>query len=56
VARGFTRYAKRNEIRIQRPANTGAIREIPIVWDAIADGDNQHMNIVMLPGDTIIVP
>ena len=56
MAGGFNRYAERNNVKIQRPAGNGQVREIPIHWDAIAKQDRLDMNIVILPGDTIVVP
>ena len=55
LAGGFTRYAKRNEMMLQRrdPRN-GKIRTIPLAFDFLMS--RPDMNIVLLTGDSLFVP
>jgi polysaccharide export outer membrane protein len=55
-AGGFTRYAERDKVKIQRRNESGELRMIPLSFDAIAKGDHPEMNVTVLAGDTIIVP
>jgi polysaccharide export outer membrane protein len=56
LAGGFTRFAERDKIVIIRRNGSHKARKIPIVYSAIAKGDNEHMNLVLLAGDTVHVP
>jgi polysaccharide export outer membrane protein len=57
LAGGFTRFAKRNEMVLQRrDAKTGEIRTIPLAYDALASGKRPDMNIVLVTGDSLFVP
>ncbi len=56
LAGGFTRFAKRNQMVLMRRDSHGAIRRIPIVYEAIANGSHPEMNIVILAGDSLYVP
>jgi len=57
LAGGPSKFAKRNEITLlRRNLKSGAIRKIPLDYDAIASGKRQDMNIYILAGDTIWVP
>lgn len=56
LAGGFTRFAKRNEMKLMRRAKDGAIRTIPLVYDLLATGERPDMNIYMLAGDSLYVP
>ncbi len=56
LAGGFTRYAERDKIVILRRSQAGKIRKIPVDFRAIATGDHTEMNLVILSGDTVIVP
>lgn len=56
LAGGFTRYAERDKIVILRRTQNGQVRKVPIDFRAIATGDHIEMNLVILPGDTVIVP
>ena len=56
-AGGFTRFAKRNDMTLQRrDAATGRIRAIPLVYDLLVDGTHPEMNLVMIAGDSLYVP
>ncbi len=57
MAGGFTRFAKRNKITIVRhSANSRNTYQVPIAWDFLVSGEHEEMNLVVLPGDTIMVP
>ncbi len=57
LAGGFTRFAKRNEIVIQRrDPKTGQVRQIPIAYGLIANGEQPEMNLVLLAGDSLHIP
>ncbi|KAB2894484.1 MAG: polysaccharide transporter [Kofleriaceae bacterium] len=57
LAGGFTRFAKRNEMVLQRrDAKTGAVRTIPLAYDALSTGKRPDMNIVLMTGDSLFVP
>jgi polysaccharide export outer membrane protein len=57
LAGGFTRFAKRNEIQLQRrDMRTGAIRSIPLAYDILASGKRPDMNLVLIAGDSLYVP
>lgn len=56
LAGGFTRFASRDKIVIVRRNKQGEVRKIPINYDAIVRGGHQEMNLVILPGDQIVVP
>ena len=57
LAGGFTRFAKRNEMVLQRrDAKTGVVRTIPLAYDALVGNKRPDMNIVLLAGDSLYVP
>lgn len=55
-AGGFTRFAERDKITLQRRNAKGQIRRIPIVYKFIEDGSHPEMNLVLLAGDSLHVP
>jgi len=56
LAGGFTRFASRDSIRLQRRDEKGQVRSIPIVYSMIASGEHPEMNLVVLSGDSLYVP
>jgi polysaccharide biosynthesis/export protein len=56
LAGGFTRFASRDSIVLQRRDEKGTIRKIPIVYSHISSGDHPEMNLVILAGDSLYVP
>ncbi len=57
MAGGFTRFASRNDIVLQRrDRETDEVREIPIAYRAISSGEHPEMNLVLLPGDSLHIP
>lgn len=56
-AGGASRFAETERIILmRRDAKTGDLRKIPISYDLIISGERPDMNLVLLPGDTILVP
>ncbi|MCE9575448.1 MAG: polysaccharide biosynthesis/export family protein [Deltaproteobacteria bacterium] len=57
LAGGFTRFAKRNSMTLQRrDAKTGAVRMIPLAYDFLVDGSHPEMNLTLIGGDSLFVP
>lgn len=56
LAGGFSRFAKRNEMKLMRRGADGKIRNIPLVYDLLATGERPDMNIYMVSGDSLYVP
>jgi polysaccharide export outer membrane protein len=56
MAGGLSRFARRDEIRMQRRDAKGNTHEIPFDFDALASGRRNDMNIYVMPGDSIYVP
>jgi polysaccharide export outer membrane protein len=57
LAGGFTRFAKRNQMVLQRrDPKTGTVRTIPLAYDALVGTKRPDMNIVLLAGDSLYVP
>jgi len=54
-AGGLTDYAKKKKIYILRNEN-GKHSKLPFDYDAVLRGEHMEMNIVLLPGDTLVVP
>jgi polysaccharide biosynthesis/export protein len=52
---GVTEYAKRKKIFILRGAD-GKQTRIPFDYEAVLSGQKPEMNVVIEPGDTIVVP
>jgi polysaccharide export outer membrane protein len=52
---GFTRFADKDEIVILRNRH-GKHEVIPFNYSEVAQGENLDTNIVLRPGDTIVVP
>jgi polysaccharide biosynthesis/export protein len=54
-AGGLTDYAKRGKIYILRRENGKEVR-LPFDYSAVIQGKRSEQNIVLLPGDTVVVP
>jgi len=52
---GFTTWAKKNKVRILRPTQEG-LKEYRFDYRAYLAGKAPGTNLVLLPGDTIVVP
>lgn len=55
MAGGFTTFASRNKIFIYNPNTEGEDR-LPFNYSSFVSGQDSHQNIVLRPGDTVIVP
>jgi polysaccharide export outer membrane protein len=60
MAGGFTEYAKKNRMQVVRlrPNGDHKIHElrIPIRYDDLLAGGGKPGNIILLSGDTVVVP
>lgn len=57
MAGGPTRYSNsRATVVVRKDKASGKVRLIPVDYQAIASGKSPHMDITVLPGDTIHVP
>lgn len=56
MAGGMTEYASENKIRIIRRSSSGEQTAIRFRYKDVADGDNLNQNILLKPGDTVVVP
>lgn len=55
-AGGFKDFAKETKIYVLRPVPGGARVRIPFDYKAVIRGRNMQENVVLKPGDTIVVP
>lgn len=56
VVGGFSPYANRRKIRILRPQPDGSVEEIRFNFNRFVKGSDTGSNILLEPGDTIVVP
>jgi polysaccharide export outer membrane protein len=56
VVGGFSPYANRRKIRILRPKPDGSVEEIRFNYNRFVKGNDPGSNILLEPGDTIVVP
>lgn len=60
MAGGFTDYAKRNKLQVVRLVSNGNHKlhelHIPIRYEEIVAGKSESGNIILLSGDTVVVP
>jgi polysaccharide export outer membrane protein len=56
LAGGPNRYASPNAIVVIRPAESGIAQRISIDYEQILSGKSPAQNIVLLAGDTVVVP
>jgi polysaccharide biosynthesis/export protein len=60
MAGGFTDYAKKNKLQVLRVTENGDHKRqevhIPIRYDDVVAGRGEPGNIVLHPGDTVVVP
>jgi polysaccharide export outer membrane protein len=54
-AGGLTDYAKKKKIYVLRNENGKPVK-FPFDYDAVLNGTHLELNIVLLPGDTLVVP
>ena len=55
VAGGFDKFADRNNIKVLRNTPQGQ-KAIPVYYDQLIRGERLESNIILNPGDTILVP
>lgn len=55
LAGGFTPFAQKNDILILRRRN-GILEDLPFRYNEIEKGKNLAQNIILQPGDAIVVP
>lgn len=56
IAGGFQPFAGRGEIKLIRRGLDGRALEFPFDYNSYVDGENLDQNILLAPGDRIIVP
>jgi polysaccharide biosynthesis/export protein len=60
MAGGFTDYAKKNKLQVVRVTQNGDYKRqevhIPIRYDDLVSGRGEPGNIILHPGDTVVVP
>jgi len=57
LAGGFTQFAVKNKMFVLRKLpGTGAETKINVRYDDIVSGSDTAQNIVLIPGDTVVVP
>ena len=56
IAGGTTTFAKLDDIKILRRDNKGALIAIPFDFSDIEKGKRLHQNILLRPGDVVVVP
>ncbi len=57
TAGGFTPYAAKNKMFVLRKSsNKGAEIRINVSYDDIVSGEDSSKNILLVPGDTVVVP
>jgi polysaccharide export outer membrane protein len=54
-AGGLTEFAKHKKIYVLRAEN-GRERKLPFDYDAVLRGEHMELNVVLVAGDTIVVP
>jgi polysaccharide export outer membrane protein len=54
LAGGFTEFASRNKVTVRRRSNDNSEKVIPIKYHDILSG--LQSNVMMFPGDTILIP
>jgi polysaccharide export outer membrane protein len=55
MARGFTTFASRNKVFIVNSGRGGEQR-IPFSYSTFVQGEDNNQNVMLRPGDTVIVP
>lgn len=55
LAGGLTVYADENDIKILRRTKNGTVT-FNFNYDEVVDGENLEQNIILQPGDTVMVP
>lgn len=53
---GLDRFADGNSIRVLRKSSDGNSQILPVRYDDLIKGSQLETNVVLMPGDTILVP
>jgi polysaccharide export outer membrane protein len=56
IAGGFTPFAQKNDVRILRRRADGVLNDISFRYGEVEKGRNLSQNLILEPGDVIIVP
>ncbi len=56
IAGGFTPFAQKNDVRILRRNSDGVLDDLAFRYGEVEKGRNLSQNLVLQPGDVIIVP
>ena len=56
IAGGFTPFAQKNDVRILRRNSEGVLNDLAFRYGEVEKGRNLSQNLVLQPGDVIIVP
>ena len=56
LAGGLTEFAKKKDITVMRTDPTGKQIVLPFNYGELAKGRNLAQNVVLKPGDTVVVP
>jgi polysaccharide biosynthesis/export protein len=56
MAGGLTPFASANDIRIMRRKGAGSEQVIPFRYDDVVKGKRLEQNIILKPGDVVVVP
>ncbi len=56
IAGGFTPWASKNDITVLRKAADGKESSIRVKYDAILSKPGSSQDIILMPGDTVVVP
>ncbi len=56
IAGGFNAFANKRKVKVLRRTQDGSVVEYRFDYDAFVRGDAQGSNLVLHPGDTIVVP
>jgi len=56
IAGGFTPFAQKNDVRILRRNSAGVLDDLAFRYGEVEKGRNLSQNLILQPGDVIIVP
>lgn len=56
IAGGFTPFAQKNDVLILRRGANGVLQNIPFRYNEVEKGRNLEQNLILQPGDVVIVP
>jgi polysaccharide export outer membrane protein len=56
LAAGFRNFAKPKKVYVLRPLENGKVQRIPFNYVRVIKGESPQENILLQPGDTVVVP